>query len=125
MSDAEFEAGDITRDQFPENLDEYLNLYLGNGRFGACVDRWGLMNNGARGTKKASPGNTVFMHADHWHRGAWGLDYWLPLGRLIFAGEEPPPPKIYSQELRIVHGYAHTEIDWPDLSLTIVSYFHP
>jgi len=125
MSDDVFEAGDIIRDTFPEKLDDYLDLYLGNGRFGACVDRWGLMNNGARGRAKASPGNTVFMHADHWHRGAWGLDYWLPLARLIFAGDEPPRPKMYSQELRIVHGYAHTEIDWSDLSLTIVSYFHP
>lgn len=125
MSDDEFEAGDILRDTFPENGDDFLNLYLGNGRFGACVDRWGLMNNGARGQKKFSPGNTFFMHADHWHRGAWGLDYWLPLARLMFAHGEPPPPKMYTQELRILHGYAHTEIDWSDLSLTIVSYFHP
>ena len=122
---AELAAGDILRERWPEQAQEHVNLYLGNGRFGARFDAYGLMNNGARGAALESIARTVLMHADHWHRGAWGLDYWLPLGRLLWAGAPPGPPRKYLQELRLAHGYLHTELTWPALSLTLVSYFHP
>ncbi|MGD0090893.1 MAG: hypothetical protein ABSE73_13330 [Planctomycetota bacterium] len=122
---AERATGDILRSRWPERMAEHVNLYLGSGRFGACFDACGLMHNGARGQPLESIAQTVLMHADHWHRGAWGLDYWLPLGRLIWAGAPPGPPKKYQQELRLEHGYLLTECSWPTLSLTLVAYFHP
>lgn len=122
---AEVAAGDVVRDRWPERMKEHVNLYLGNGRFGACFDAYGLMHNGARGKPLESIGKTLLMHADHWHRGAWGLDYWLPLGRLMWAGAPPGPPKKCQQELRLEHGYLLTELNWPTLSLTLVAYFHP
>lgn len=122
---AEPAPGDVLRDRWPERMAEHTNLYLGSGRFGACFDAYGLMNNGSRGGPLESIAKTVLMHADHWHRGAWGLDYWLPLGRLIWAGAPPGPPKKYQQELRLDHGYLLTELSWPTLSLTLVAYFHP
>ncbi|HEY3321980.1 MAG TPA: hypothetical protein VGP72_16050 [Planctomycetota bacterium] len=125
--------GDIIRESWPEKLDEHLNLYIGNGRFGACLDAWGLMNSqrlsgnphGQPTTNKGCPCHTRLMHADHWHRGAWGLDYWLPVGRLCWAGEAPPPPRKYLQQQRLVHGYVQTQMHWQGLELTLISYFHP
>jgi hypothetical protein len=122
---AELAAGDVVRTHWPEQTKEHVNLYLGNGRFGACFDAYGLMGNGARGAPLDGIGKTLLMHADHWHRGAWGLDYWLPLGRLIWANTPPGPPKKYQQELRLADGYLHTELAWHGLSLTLVAYFHP
>ncbi|MCY3020863.1 MAG: hypothetical protein NTW87_17745 [Planctomycetota bacterium] len=121
----ELAAGDVVRTRWPERMNDHVNLYLGSGRCGACFDAYGLMNNGARGTPLESISKTVLMHADHWHRGAWGLDYWLPLGRLLWAGKPAAPPRKYRQELRIVHGYLHTEMTWPGLSATLVAYFNP
>jgi len=77
-------CGDILRTQWPERINDLLNLYLGSGRAGACFDAWGLMHNGSHGRPKEgeSQGRSVLMHADHWHRGLHGLDYWLPVARL-------------------------------------------
>ena len=66
-------------------------------RFRPCrgrFDAWGLMHGGRRGRSRTgeSQARTVLMHADHWHRGAYGLDYWLPVARLCRADGEPPEP---------------------------------
>ena len=117
-------AGDILRTSWPVRRSDHLNLYLGSGRMGACFDVWGLMNNGRSG-ERTSLSNTVLMHADHWHRGAWGLDYWFPGARLCWAGEEPAPPQAWRQELRLEEGRMWTELSWGDLRLTISAWFHP
>ncbi len=117
-------AGDILRTQWPMRREDHLNLYLGSGRMGACFDVWGLMNNGRSG-ERTSLSNTVLMHADHWHRGAWGLDYWFPAARLSWAGEEPAPPQSWRQELRLTEGRMRTEMSWGDLRLSISAWFHP
>jgi len=123
MSD-DYEVGDILRDVWPAN-DATATIDLGNGRFRASLDAFGLMNNSARGEPKANPADTVFKHADYGLRNASGVSIQLPLARLMWAGEAPLRPKLYSQEWRAVHGYCHTEMDWPTLSATFVSYFHP
>lgn len=117
-------AGDVVRNHWPRRRQDHLNLYLGSGRMGAGFDVWGLMNNGRSG-ERTSLSNTVLMHADHWHRGAWGLDYWFPAARLGWAGEEPPPPQSWRQELRLAEGRLRTEMSWPDLHLTLTAWFHP
>ncbi|HEY3398762.1 MAG TPA: hypothetical protein VGM19_14000 [Armatimonadota bacterium] len=117
-------AGDIVRTRWPLRMSDHLNLYLGNGRMGCGFDAWGLMNNGFRGERE-SLSNTALMHADHWHRGAWGLDCWFPAARLVWADEPPAPPTGYRQELCLAEGRLRTELTWPDLRLTISAWFNP
>ncbi len=117
--------GDIRREQWPLRMADHLNLYLGSGRCGACFDAWGLMGNGLRGAPRESQGNTTLMHADHWHRGAWGLDYWLPVARLLWADGPPEPPTRYRQELTLFDGRLRTELAWPGLRATLTATFHP
>lgn len=117
--------GDIVRDRWPDRMAEHVNLYMGSGRAGACFDAYGLMNNGFRGRELDSISNTRLMHADHWHRGDWGLDYWLPVCRLVWASDPPGPPEEYRQELRLYDGWLHTRMKSAGLSLSITSYFHP
>ena len=121
---AAISAGDVVRTRWPVRRQDHLNLYLGSGRMGGCVDVWGLMNNGRSG-ERTSLSNTVLMHTDHWHRGAWGLDYWLPAARLCWAGEEPAPPQQWRQELRLEEGRLWTEMSWGDLRLSLSAWFHP
>jgi hypothetical protein len=117
-------AGDVVRTRWPLRRQNHLNLYLGSGRMGACFDVWGLMNNGRAG-ERTSLSNAVLMHADHWHRGAWGLDYWFPAARLCWAGQEPPTPQAWRQELRLAEGRMRTEMSWGDLRLSLSAWFHP
>lgn len=116
-------CGDIVRTKWPVRMKEHLNLYLGSGRAGACFDVWGLMHSGPKEVQ--SQARTFLSHADHWHRGKYGLDYWLPVARLKWAGDEPPEPKQYRQELRIYDGRLETNLVWADLSLTTRIWFHP
>ena len=124
MRDA-VQAGDIVRDRWPLRMSDHLNLYLGSGRCGACLDAWGLMNNGSRGEPRGSQSSTTLMHADHWHRGAYGLDYWLPVARLLWADGPPDPPSGYRQELTLFDGRLRTELAWPGLRATLTATFHP
>ncbi len=119
------QAGDIVRSKWPSRMHEHLNLYLGSGRCGACFDAFGLMNNGFRGSKNEGQSNTRLMHADHWHRGAWGMDSWLPVARLVWAGEPPPPPTDYHQEMNLYDGRLTTRMTWPGVRVSLTSYFHP
>lgn len=118
-------AGNIIRSQWPRDMRRHLNLFMGSGRAGACFDAYGLMNNGMRGEYLVSLSQTRLMHADHWHRGAWGLDYWLPVLKIAWEGEAPSEPNAYRQELDLYDGRLTTEMSWPGLRLTLISYFHP
>ncbi|MCL6519099.1 MAG: hypothetical protein K6T99_04660 [Armatimonadetes bacterium] len=119
------QAGRILRNSWPLCLREHVNLYIGSGRAGACFDAYGLMNNGFRGKPSETISNTRLMHADHWHRGAWGLDYWLPVARIAWATTPHEPPLKYRQELDIYEGRLRTQICRPSLRYDIASYFHP
>lgn len=120
-------AGDVRRGHWPVRMQDHLNLYLGSGRAGACFDAWGLMQGGIRGWpgEGQSQSRTTLMHADHWHRGLHGLDYWLPVARLLWAGAEPPPPTRYRQELSLYDGRLETELVWPSLKLILRAWFNP
>jgi len=118
-------AGDIIRDRWPLRMSDHLNLYLGSGRCGACFDAYGLMNNGFRGRPLESLSNTVLMHADHWHRGGWGLDYWLPIARLGWDALPPGPVSGYRQELELYDGLLRTELRTPHLRYQLSNTFHP
>jgi len=115
----------IKRDKWPGNIEEHLNLYMGNGRCGSCFDAYGLMNNGYLTSLNESISNTIIMHADHWSRGEWGLDSYLPVARIVWA-EKPSlsPPIQYNQLLDIWDGILDTEMVWDKLKLKIKVYFH-
>jgi len=117
-------AGDVVREQWPLEMGDHLNLYLGSGRCGACFDAWGLMGNGYKNTPRESQSNTTLTHADHVHRGAFGLDYWLPVARLLWADGPPDPPQHYRQELSLFDGRLRTEMAWPGLRIVLTATFH-
>lgn len=112
-------VGDILRTAWPVRFDHHLPLYLGSGRCGASFDAWGLLHG------SPTKGPTALMHADHWHRGAFGLDYWLPVARLRWAGVEPSPPVAYRQELRLHDACLETRLAWPDRTVRFRAWFHP
>lgn len=120
-------AGDILRTNWPVRMEDHINLYMGSGRAGGCFDAWGLMHWRPRADRGEgeSQSRTVLMHADHWHRGAFGLDYWMPVARLCWAGAEPARPVGYRQELRLYDGQLKTELVWPDLRVVFRACFHP
>ncbi len=117
-------AGNVIRNEWPGDFSNHINLYLGNGRCGACFDAYGLMHNGLRENRQ-SISNTTVMHADHWHRGAYGLDYWLPLARLVWAIDPPAPPTSYNQELDLYDARLTTRMAWSGLVVSLVAWFHP
>jgi hypothetical protein len=117
-------AGNILRDHWPAKLENHVNLYLGGGRCGASFNAFGLMNP-SRQPEAGGIGNTALMHADHWHRGAFGMDYWLPIARLIWQNFSPTQPNQYRQELELYRGRLITELRWPELRWSISACFHP
>lgn len=118
-------AGDVTRRVWPSAPDNVLNLYLGSGRAGACFDAFGLMGSGRDGAPRTGGTPTVLSHADHWHRGAQGLDSWLPLARLDWAKDAPPAPDVYAQDLTLINGRLETRLQWPGLKLRLRAAFDP
>lgn len=115
----------INRVKWPDNIAEHLNLYIGNGRFGSCFDVYGFMNNGFRSSINESISNTMLMHADHWSRGAWGMDSFLPVARLVWVeGQELSSPIKYNQLLDIWDGILVTDMIWSHLKLKVKTYFH-
>ncbi|MFP4057756.1 MAG: hypothetical protein ACLF0G_12900 [Candidatus Brocadiia bacterium] len=119
------DPGNVARRWWPLRMSDHLNLYLGSGRCGACLDPFGLMHNGFRDAQRQSQGHTALMHADHWHRGVYGLDYWLPLARLVWADEPPGPPADYRQRLCLHDAVLATELAWPRLHLRWKARCHP
>ena len=75
--------GNITR-EFPGQYDVPA-LYLGSGDFGGCFDETGFMNIPYQGRAHS---NSVFMHADYYHRGKYGLHYHLPVMQLKLSSPE-------------------------------------
>ncbi len=116
--------GNILRTEWPQGEESYLPLYMGSGKAGACMDKWGLMNRPYEPCRKGSLSNTVFLHTDHWHRGQYGLDSILPLFRLRWS-HIPEPPKQYRQELHLAEGRLETILQWEKLSIHMNLSFHP
>jgi len=111
-----FEKGNIYRCNIPKKAcagdERFVNLYLGSGKFGACFDAFGLMNTKyANWTEIRSPrvANTVFMHADHWSRGNYGIDFHLPVARILWQDEMSYDVQDYTQNLNIFDGRLTTE----------------
>jgi hypothetical protein len=118
------QSGAIVRPHWPARAADQLNLYLGSGRAGACFDAWGLMHHGWRG-ERGGQGRTHLLHADHWHRGAHGLDYWLPVARLVWADRPPARPRAWRQELDPWNGRLVTELVWPGVEVRLTAWFNP
>ena len=118
------EPGNIRRTQWQLRMADNINLYLGSGRAGASFDAYGLMGNGFRG-EKTSVGVTSFMHADHWHRGAHGIDSRLHAFRIVFADALPPAPEAYEQSLDLYDGRLVTALSFSGLRYTITAFCDP
>ncbi|ANE46898.1 hypothetical protein SY83_12115 [Paenibacillus swuensis] len=113
-------VGDIHRKPNKESL----NLYIGNGRCGVRLDAYGLM--GQEGWVPGR-GRTAIMHADHWHRGKYAQDIWLPVARLAWseADLEPALMDIHQQSLMLHDGTTITNLETRLGSMTIKASFHP
>ena len=96
-------------------------LYLGSGDFGGCFDSTGLMGQPYSHREHA---NTVFMHADYWHRGNYGLDYHLPAFQLCFS-EIPQGMKEVQQQLDVWDGMLTTCWQSAVGSCRVSNVFHP
>jgi hypothetical protein len=126
------EKGNIIRTQYlgakAFKADDYVNLYLGSGRFGGSFDALGVMNKSyshwAR-RQEHSGANTVFMHADHWSRGKHGMDFHLPVARILWDNIFDVKEEGYKQELNIYDGNLKTHYTSEDTGIAINSYFHP
>jgi hypothetical protein len=66
-----------------------------------------------------------WMHADHWHRGRYGLDGWMPVGRLVWADFEPQLPLAYEQVLTLRDGRLTTRMTTASGKICFCSYFDP
>lgn len=133
----------IERSEWPgqKSLEDagYVNLYLGSGRFGGCFDAYGLMNRPyanwifeklqkgrySGNWESARIANTVFMHADHWSRGNYGLDYHLPVLRLAWSSEVGEVTGSYRQLLDIYDGLLTTGMAFPQGTVALAAAFNP
>ncbi|MBI4976613.1 MAG: hypothetical protein HZC28_03980 [Spirochaetes bacterium] len=116
--------GNIMRDHWPIRMSDNINLYLGSGRMGASFDAYGLMGNGFR-KPPASEGKTSLMHAEHWHRGGYGIESRLHAARVVFADGEPSAPENYRQHLSLYDGRLTTSLRYSGFSYTLASCFNP
>ena len=124
------QVGNILRKTMPDRSDPgYVDMYLGNGRFGAVFDAYGFMNVERQRVSEAvvqlpdgtwrsasAPPVTAFMHTDHWVEGQYGLQGLVPLARLLLLNT-PEKTDEYWQEHDIYHGQLRTfmrfsGIDW-------------
>lgn len=119
------DPGNIHRTAWPLHMADNINLYLGSGRAGASFDAWGLMGNGYQ-CERTSQGVTSFMHADHWHRGAHGIDSRMHAFRIVFADGAPAQaPAAYEQTLHLYDGKLTTSLSLPGLRYTMTAFFNP
>ena len=125
------EKGDIIRKIWPGDVSledkDYVNLYLGSGRFGGSFDAWGLMNRPYKvsGNYNESRANTLFMHADHWTEGHNGFHYHIPLARLQWKETFFTNIQNYEQKLEIYNGRISTVMESQEGLVKIISYFNP
>ena len=110
--------GNITR-EFPGQYDVPA-LYLGSGDFGGCFDETGLMNIPYQGRAHS---NSVFMHADYYHRGKYGLHYHLPVMQIKLSS--PEKPKSGWQTLDLWDGRLTTESVYDGGRISLCAGFSP
>ena len=110
--------GNITR-EFPGQYDVPA-LYLGSGDFGGCFDGTGLMNIPYQGRAHS---NSVFMHADYYHRGKYGLHYHLPVMQLKLSS--PETQRSGRQTLDLWDGQLTTESDYDGGRISLCAGFSP
>lgn len=110
--------GNITR-EFPGQYDVPA-LYLGSGDFGGCFDETGLMNIPYQGRAHS---NSVFMHADYYHRGKYGLHYHLPVMQLKLSS--PETMRSGRQTLDLWDGRLTTESDYDGGRISLCAGFSP
>ena len=110
--------GNITR-EFPGQYDVPA-LYLGSGDFGGCFDETGLMNIPYQGRAHS---NSVFMHADYYHRGKYGLHYHLPVMQLKLSS--PEKPRSGRQTLDLWDGQLTTESIYDGGRISLCAGFSP
>lgn len=110
--------GNITR-EFPGQYDVPA-LYLGSGDFGGCFDRTGFMNIPYQGRAHS---NSVFMHADYYHRGKYGLHYHLPVMQIKLSS--PEKPRSGRQTLDLWDGQLTTESIYDGGRISLCAGFSP
>ena len=110
--------GNITR-EFPWQYDVPA-LYLGSGDFGGCFDETGFMNIPYQGRAHS---NSVFMHADYYHRGKYGLHYHLPVMQLKLSS--PEKPRSGRQTLDLWDGQLTTESTYDGGRISLRASFSP
>lgn len=111
-------GGNITR-EFPGQYDVPA-LYLGSGDFGGCFDETGFMNIPYQGRAHS---NSVFMHADYYHRGKYGLHYHLPVMQLKLSS--PETMRSGRQTLDLWDGRLTTESDYDGGRISLCAGFSP
>lgn len=110
--------GNITR-KFPGQYDVPA-LYLGSGDFGGCFDGTGFMNIPYQGRAHS---NSVFMHADYYHRGKYGLHYHLPVMQIKLSS--PETPRSGRQTLDLWDGRLTTESIYDGGRISLRASFSP
>ncbi len=130
--------GNILRQSFPDRSEPgYVDLYLGNGRFGATFDPHGFMNaprqpqtgsavqvaDGCWEDAKAPPA-TAFMHTDHWVEGRFGLQGLVPPARLLLL-DPPLQPSEYWQEHNVYTGQISTFMRFSGVDWLTTTAFNP
>ena len=110
--------GNITR-EFPGQYDVPA-LYLGSGDFGGCFDETGFMNIPYQGRAHS---NSVFMHADYYHRGKYGLHYHLPVMQLKLSS--PETMRSGRQTLDLWDGQLTTESVYDGGRISLCAGFSP
>lgn len=110
--------GDIVRKWWPVEPSKRLNLYVGTGRCGGCFDAYGLQHPAKDEYSPIRISQTWLSHAEVWHRGLYGLDSLVPVGRVYW---EHPPQEIseYHQHLDISCGMLTTEYAGPGMQIRL------
>lgn len=100
-----------------------MALYMGSGDFGGCFDGLGLQ---PRAFRSGKTGETVLMHADFYHRGAFGLDYHTPIGRIAYTDLTARDAQDTVQLQDIWDGTLQTDVTLKNGdSFRVTAAFHP
>jgi hypothetical protein len=97
-------------------------LYLGSGDFGGCFDGNGLMETEFLSRVNQ---NTVFMHADFWHKGPYGIDLHLPMMQIRSDGLDEGYMVEREQKLNVLEGHMTTKMIYGQSELELKAYFNP
>lgn len=91
---------------------------------GACFGSSGLMD-AASDPNAVRVGETVLMHAAHWHRGVFGIDQQVPLARIHWDGSMNEVPERWSQQLDTGKGLLTTSFRSDECDATVQVTCHP